>query len=118
MKKSCLYDRAYQGLLQALNPAELAGGYSSSASYYDRTPDSYSGSSSPTRSQPLFTIDDLGNAHLDPFRTYPSELSPECISEVLTYCESFQSKSSLYDFADDPHSNQGNVAKAISWFRP
>lgn len=88
MKKPCVYDRAYPGLLQHLHPAEPVGTYSSTCSYQDpHSRDSYSRLNSPTRNNPLFTIDDFGNAHLDPFRTYPSELSPECISEVLTYCE-------------------------------
>lgn len=38
------------------------------------------------QNQPHSTIDVFENAHLDPFQTYPSELSPECISRVLNYC--------------------------------
>ncbi|KKK20450.1 hypothetical protein ARAM_002906 [Aspergillus rambellii] len=39
----------------------------------------------PERHQTLFTLDHNSHAQLDPFQTYPSKLSPDCVSRVLNY---------------------------------
>lgn len=119
MKKPCVYDRAYTWLLNRSGPEFLAVKNSDIAPYpslqsfqRDDSPPSGCTPSFP----PLFTIDDYGNAHLDPFRTYPSELSPECISEVLTYCRFSSTQTKVYMSLTICPSNQRDVAKIISRF--
>ena len=120
--KKCAYDRAYLGLLQKSQPEMLAGRCSSTGFGEDAwcSQDSSSASDCASSISPLFTIDDYGNAHLDPFRTYPSELSPECISEVLTYCAFHPEVQHSYNYMPLTlyRSNKRDVAQTIPWLHP
>jgi hypothetical protein len=91
LKFVCVYDRSVPVLSQNLLSGAPVERHGSTNACYRMQSLSQDDSSTPKfikSNRALFTVDGFGNAHLDPFQTYPSELSPQCISKVLTYCVS------------------------------